>query len=109
MTNQKSAREYKCTGLEIYYWNYTTTSYQGNKGSFAVVATGEDVGRDIGPAPIVLAKGDSFRGSSMGGEVLVADEGREKDLEENYDTAYDNCEEKALLAGTYPAISCWAD
>ncbi len=109
MTNQKSAREYKCTGLMIYYWNYATTSHQGNKGSFAVVATCEDVGRDIGPAPIILAKGDSFRGSSMGGEVLVADKGREKDLEENYDTAYDNSDEKALLAGTYPAISCWAD
>ncbi len=45
----------------------------------------------------------------MGGEVLVADEGREKDLEENYDTTYDNSEEKALLARTSPAISCWAD
>jgi len=60
-------------------------------------------------SPIVLAEGDSFRGSSMGGEVLVADEGREKDLEENYDTTYDNSEEKALLARTSPAISCWAD
>lgn len=74
-----------------------------------MVATCEDVGRDIGPAPIVLAEGDSFRGSSMGGEVLVADEGREKDLEENSDTTYDNSEEKALLDKTYPAISCWAD
>lgn len=50
----------------------------------------------------------------MSGEVLVGDEGRRDDLEEN-DRGDDNGEDEALLAGTAltmpiePATSCWAD